>query len=212
MFNAVMNFGLGADIEALGEDVEVLTAADLDLPEVVRSVRSLLASALGPACPLELRLPEESLMVHSDRSEIEQIVLNLAVNARAAMPRGGPFTIEVEGRGDEVILRASDRGVGIAESVRGRIFDPFFTTRRDSGGSGMGLAVVQAAMLRAGGRVEVDSVEGQGATFTLRCDSARVNALSDAGSETTIDRNMTWRSSPWKSGGVPTRMRRARHV
>lgn len=141
---------------------------DLDLPEVIRSVRALLASALGPACPLELRLPDEPLMVRCDRSEIEQIVLNLAVNARAAMPRGGPFSIEVEARGDEVVLRASDRGVGIPESVRGRIFDPFFTTRRDSGGSGMGLAVVQAAMLRAGGRVEVASVEGEGATFTLR--------------------------------------------
>ncbi|RYE83289.1 MAG: sensor histidine kinase, partial [Myxococcales bacterium] len=91
---------------------------DLDLPEVIRSVRSLLASALGPACPLELLLPDEPLMVRCDRSEIEQIVLNLAVNARAAMPRGGPFTLEVRGRGDEVLLWATDRGVGIPEEVR----------------------------------------------------------------------------------------------
>ncbi len=141
---------------------------DLDLPEVIRTTRSLLASALGPACPLELKLTDEPLLVHSDRAEIEQILLNLAVNARSAMPHGGTFTLAVRAIGNEVVLWASDQGVGIPEPVRDRIFDPFFTTRRESGGSGMGLAIVQAAMHRAGGSVEVSSVEGHGTTFTLR--------------------------------------------
>jgi signal transduction histidine kinase len=110
---------------------------------------------------------------------MEQLVLNLALNARDAMPRGGLLTIETRDveiaggtepsapPGHYVMLAVSDEGVGMDEETRKRIFEPFFTTKPEGAGSGLGLATVHRIVERHGGRIRVDSAPGRGSTFQV---------------------------------------------
>ncbi len=140
----------------------------LDLREILQDMTLLLGSMLGDRVRLSVRPGEAPLWVQANQGEIEQIFLNLAGNARDAMPTGGSFAVEAAPTEREVVLVVSDTGAGMAPEVLRRAFEPFFTTRRDSGGTGMGLAVVYGAMKRARGSVEVESEPGQGTRFTLR--------------------------------------------
>jgi signal transduction histidine kinase len=139
-----------------------------DLRDTLVGMESLLRSALGPGIQLRLSLGHEPLKIQANKVEFQQILLNLAFNAREAMPRGGHFCLEGGLLGGQVTLRASDDGVGMTLETQARAFDPFFTTRKERGGTGMGLAIVYGAMRRARGEVSVQSVEGQGTTFELR--------------------------------------------
>jgi len=118
--------------------------------------------------------------VKADQGQIEQVVVNLATNARDAMPRGGPLRIitrnqRVEANrpidglptGDFVALEVIDAGTGMDDAVRERIFEPFFSTKPKDRGVGLGLAMVHGIVTRAGGHVTVDTAPGQGTTFRI---------------------------------------------
>lgn len=108
-------------------------------------------------------------IVSGDAGQLKQVVVNLAVNAIHAMPRGGTLTVrtELESDTDRVRLTVSDTGVGMSEEIRRRIFEPFFTTKDVGMGTGLGLAVVDGIVARHGGEIVVESSPGEGATFVV---------------------------------------------
>jgi signal transduction histidine kinase/CheY-like chemotaxis protein len=150
----------------------------VDLSATIQSVIRLASSALNPRIHIDTQLPAESVFIRGDPAQMEQVVLNLAVNARDAMPDGGRLTFALEtvdlgpGHGHAkagryVLLRVSDTGCGIPEDVRPHIFEPFFTTKPQGKGTGMGLAMVYGIARNHGGWVEVESEVGRGATFSV---------------------------------------------
>ncbi len=106
-------------------------------------------------------------LVAGTAEELREALLNLLNNALEAMPAGGTFTFSAAAEGDRVVIRAADGGCGMSEETRRRVFEPFFTTK-GAQGNGLGLAVVWGIMARHGGEIAVDSVLGQGTTFTIR--------------------------------------------
>jgi two-component system, cell cycle sensor histidine kinase and response regulator CckA len=142
-------------------DVEVL-----DL--VVAELEGLLRSLLGESIVFTFRLAPAPVLVQADHGQLEQIVTNLAVNARDAMPAGGELRVRVaaENSGRIAILEVADTGIGMDAATAERIFDPFFTTK-GTGGTGLGLATVHRIVMESGGDVEVRSTPGSGTTFTI---------------------------------------------
>jgi signal transduction histidine kinase len=153
----------------------------LDLSAVVRGMTGLLRGLLAPKIELATTLDPELDQVSADRSQIEQILVNLATNARDAMPQGGRITIqttiaEVGDRetatseapyGRYVVLRFSDTGCGIDKAALAHIFEPFFTTKERGRGTGLGLASVYGVVKQSGGYITVDSKPDHGASFTI---------------------------------------------
>jgi two-component system cell cycle sensor histidine kinase/response regulator CckA len=146
-------------------------ATPTDLNEVIRKVEGMLGPLLGPDVRLYTDLAAEPCIVMCDATRIEQIVVNLAVNARDAMPEGGPLTMETR-RVDRlgvphVVLIVVDTGVGMdAETLR-RAFDPFFTTKEVGKGTGLGLSTVDGIVAQCGGEISVRSWPGEGTRFKL---------------------------------------------
>jgi CheY-like chemotaxis protein len=138
---------------------------------VINDVASMLRRLLGDDVMLELELAPEPLHVHGDRSMIDQILMNLAVNARDAMPQGGTVSVTTsiaDGGGDEArraCITVRDTGTGIAPDVLPHIFEPFFTTKDVGRGTGLGLATALSIAEQHLGSIEVDSEVGRGATF-----------------------------------------------
>ena len=152
---------------------QVLTPVQLDLGGVVRDSLRVLARVIGEDIELRLALASEPLPMVADASQIEQVLLNLVVNAREAMPAGGRLTITTalvhraprgpaEAPTSWALLIVSDTGCGVDPQVRAQMFEPFFTTKPRGQGSGLGLSTVQAVVDGLGGHVEVDSEVGQG--------------------------------------------------
>ncbi|MCI0702738.1 MAG: ATP-binding protein, partial [Planctomycetia bacterium] len=154
----------------------------LDLNEVVTQSAKLLRRLIGEDVVLATALAPNLDRVKADPTQVEQVILNLAVNAKDAMPRGGKLTIETRGlrlreedralypdlpQGRYVQLAVSDTGVGMSEEVKSRLFEPFFTTKEQGKGTGLGLAVVHGAVKQSGGRVDVYSELGIGTTFKI---------------------------------------------
>jgi signal transduction histidine kinase/ActR/RegA family two-component response regulator len=154
----------------------------VDLHALVREVAALLERTLTRDIALSTRLLAPRATVRGDPSQLQQIVLNLAVNARDAMPEGGSLTFETRalrldeaaGRalsglppGDYVQLTVADSGVGIPVAIHGRVFEPFFTTKPPGQGSGMGLAMVYGIVRNHAGAVDFTSEEGRGTRFTV---------------------------------------------
>jgi hypothetical protein len=146
----------------------------LDLVQAIREVNTLLRQVLDERIELVLDLPRERLWLEIDRGMLEQVVLNLVVNARDAMPLGGPLTLRARaapagacGGGGCAVLSVVDCGVGMSEETRRRIFEPFFTTKGAGQGTGLGLATVRRIVSQCGGRVEVESRLGEGSTFSV---------------------------------------------
>ncbi|HEX6277940.1 MAG TPA: ATP-binding protein [Polyangiaceae bacterium] len=149
----------------------------LDLGELVGGTVSMLRRSLGRAVRLEVELPRQ-LYVHGSRSELQQVLLNLVLNARDAMPHGGTLRIELE-RTTEVAaepaarerfmarLRVADTGVGMDAETAARVFDRYFTTKKRGAGFGLGLSTVREIAKNHGGRVEVESELGRGTAFTV---------------------------------------------
>ncbi len=144
--------------------------------EVITSQQAVLQTAAGSRhqVGLEVRSAAGRVLIAPD--QLERVVLNLVVNARDAMPNGGPIDIAVDavverdedgGTGRFVLIAVGDHGSGIAPSVLTRIFDPFFTTKPRGHGTGLGLAVVDQIVSFAGGFVRVESAVGQGTTFRI---------------------------------------------
>jgi signal transduction histidine kinase/CheY-like chemotaxis protein len=137
----------------------------LDLGEIVRSMAAMLPRLLGSRIAVHVRTPDGPVVVLASRAGLEQILLNLSVNARDAMPDGGDFTLELGAADGMATLHARDTGTGMGETTLTRIFEPFFTTK--SLGTGLGLATVQTRVQEFGGSISASSELGAGATFVL---------------------------------------------
>ena len=155
----------------------------IQLNQTIDDVDKLLRRLLGEHIDLDTRLTPDLWHVRIDPGALEQVIVNLAVNARDAMPRGGKLTIESFntslddqvslgaggdiGAGRYVVVAVSDNGVGMDVDTQLRIFEPFFTTKREGHGTGLGLATCYGLVTQAGGRIAVYSEPGHGSTFKV---------------------------------------------
>jgi signal transduction histidine kinase/CheY-like chemotaxis protein len=160
---------------------QVLRPRVLDLNATVVELEKMLGRVIGEDVHVELRLEAGLGRVLADASQVEQVLMNLAVNARDAMPRGGRLTFRTASArldagaaerlampaGPCVVLEVQDTGTGMDEATRLRIFEPFFTTKEAGKGTGLGLATVYGIVRQSGGAIEVESASGAGTTFRL---------------------------------------------
>jgi PAS domain S-box-containing protein len=161
---------------------QVLRPRVLDLNTVVPDMELMLRRLIGEDVELAIRLAPRLGRVKADRGQIEQVLMNLAANARDAMPEGGRITIETQNvvlappegapdvpaqPGPHVLLVVADTGLGMDEATQARIFEPFFSTKDVGKGTGLGLATVYGIVEQSGGHVSVRSELGLGTTFTI---------------------------------------------
>jgi len=161
---------------------QVLTPAVLNLNALITDMEKMLPRLLGEDIEVTTALGADLGRVKADQGQIEQVVLNLAINARDAMPEGGKLRIETTNveldqvytrthpgsrPGPYVLLSVSDSGVGISPDVMAHIFEPFFTTKEEGKGTGLGLATVYGVVKQSDGYVWVDSAPGKGASFQV---------------------------------------------
>ena len=188
---------------------QVLKPRLLDLNRVLRKMQPMLGRLLGEDVELRVELEAESATICADPHQLEQVVMNLAVNSRDAMPKGGELSIrtgdvewgESDARprpgaraGSYVLLAVSDTGEGMSEETRQHIFEPFFTTKEVGKGTGLGLSMVLGIVEQSGGYIEAESVPGQGATFRIYLprvagnpeDSGKPEAVPAMGGKETI--------------------------
>jgi len=150
------------------------------LGEVVGAMETMLRRLIGPEIDFAILRRADNATVLADPAQIEQVVLNLVINARDAMPRGGRLSVivdevelddaaaAVEGRpGRYARLSVSDTGTGIDDQTRARLFEPFFTTKEQGKGTGLGLSIVYGIVKQSGGHISVASEPGRGATFVI---------------------------------------------
>jgi two-component system, cell cycle sensor histidine kinase and response regulator CckA len=202
-YTALLEAGLPEDDPRRESTTEVLKAADkgkilvrkllkfsqkdsarpalLDVNHELSELQKILERIIGDSVQLRLVLGEHVGCVLADSTQFEQIIMNLVVNARDAMPGGGTVTIETSKAhieteagqmhdvtpGEYVVIRVKDTGVGMEQEVRKRIFEPFFSTKKHAGGTGMGLAIVYGAVKQNGGAIRVDSQPGRGTEFKV---------------------------------------------
>ena len=174
---------------------QVVEPQQLDVNHVIGGISRMLTRLLGERIDFESALPELARSVRADRGQLEQVVVNLAANARDAMPQGGRFHLSTQRvrvvphdpahagvpPGDFVIICAADTGVGIAEAVQARMFEPFYSTKERGRGTGLGLALAYGMVQQAGGFIRVESREGHGARFFVY-----LPACADAPISTTL--------------------------
>ena len=161
---------------------QLLEPVVLDINEVVRAVEAMLRRTIGEDIELSFEASPQLRAVRADPGQLEQVLVNLAVNARDAMPDGGELLIRTrnfdadaefakrDGRmlpGAYVLLEVQDSGTGIPPDVVKHIFDPFFTTKERGHGTGLGLATVYGIVKQSGGHVWVDTAVGKGTTFSI---------------------------------------------
>ncbi|MFA6032518.1 MAG: ATP-binding protein [Myxococcota bacterium] len=161
---------------------QVVELKVLDLNAVTTNVSRILERLLGENIILKISLHESALPVKIDQGQLEQALINMAVNARDAMPDGGELriatsTVRLDSRfcdlhpgatpGEHALLRISDNGIGMTDDVKRRIFEPFFTTKPRERGTGLGLAMVYGAIRQFGGFVVVESMPGKGSSFGI---------------------------------------------
>ncbi|MEP6860188.1 MAG: ATP-binding protein [Deltaproteobacteria bacterium] len=139
----------------------------VDLGELVTETRTMLMRLLGEDVEVVITIADHVAPVFADPGCLVQILLNLAVNARDAMPRGGKISIDVSEHGPRVRLAFSDTGHGMAAELQTKIFEPFFTTKAPGVGTGLGLATVFGIVEQAGGEIAVRSELAVGTTFTI---------------------------------------------
>jgi PAS domain S-box-containing protein len=170
------------------------------LDDAVSGMDTMLRRLIGPEIEFISIRPPEPIRVVADQAQIEQVVLNLVVNARDAMPEGGRLTVKIEEveltdteaatdaegpAGRYARLSVSDTGTGIDQAVRARLFEPFFTTKEQGKGTGLGLSIVYGIVKRSGGHIRVVSEPGRGATFLIYL------PLAAAGSHSSLERPTT---------------------
>jgi PAS domain S-box-containing protein len=161
---------------------QIMDMKVLDINAVIRNLEKMLRRVIGEDIEMSIILAEDLGRVKTDPHQIEQVILNLAVNARDAMPEGGKLTLEAseveldEGGprahilmtpGRYVMLSVSDTGSGMTPEVKDRIFEPFFTTKGEGKGTGLGLSTVYGIIKQSGGYIWVYSEQGQGTTFKI---------------------------------------------
>jgi PAS domain S-box-containing protein len=139
----------------------------LALDEVIADQQRMLGRLLGEDIELVVELGGGEARVRADRGQLEQIVLNLCVNARDAIPGGGRIDVVTRIAGGTVVLEVSDTGTGMSAETRERIFEPFFTTKGLDRGTGLGLSTVYGIVTASGGAIDVQSREGRGTRFVV---------------------------------------------
>jgi len=154
-----------------------VAAERIDLNAAVRGADLLLSRALTPAIPVEYDLAPGALAVEVDPGLLADVLLNLAINARDAMPDGGSLRIHTHADEQFVTLSVADSGVGMPAEVQARVFDPFFTTKDH--GTGLGLSLAYAFARQSDGSIDVASAPGAGTTFTFRFPRATAAATHD---------------------------------
>ena len=172
---------------------QIIEPALLDLNAIVADVRPMLARLIGEDVNVVVGAGRDLAPIKADRGQVEQIVMNLAVNARDAMPKGGTLTIETANveldddyaaahfsakSGQYVALTVTDTGTGMTPEVQARLFEPFFTTKVVGKGTGLGLATVHGIVMRSGGSVGVYSEVGKGASFKVYFPRADAEAIA----------------------------------
>jgi len=160
---------------------QILSPEIVVLNQRVTDMTRMLNRLIGEHIAIDLHLASDLWTVRADAAQLEQVLVNLALNARDAMPQGGRLAIETSNRdvkareaakleispGPFVELRVRDSGVGISPEVQARIFEPFFTTKPKGAGTGLGLSMVYGFVRQSGGAITVDSAPGKGTMFSL---------------------------------------------
>jgi PAS domain S-box-containing protein len=161
---------------------QLLHPISLDVHAVIRNLMAMLTSLIGEQISISLHLDSTPRWVRADPVQLDQVLLNLALNARDAMPEGGTLTIETDlapptdvaagdhvpaEKGPYVRLRVHDTGTGMDPDTKARMFDPFFTTKPQGRGTGLGLATVYGIVHQSGGFIKADSVPERGTTMTI---------------------------------------------
>jgi signal transduction histidine kinase/CHASE3 domain sensor protein len=159
---------------------EVVQARELNLNDAITRMEQILRRTIGEQIELVIDLSERDAIVVADPGQIEQVVLNLVINARDAMPSGGSLSIATAIRrissdgdpagvsvGSYVCMRVSDNGAGMSSEVRDRAFEPFFSTKERGERSGLGLATVYGIVMQSGGHTEIYTDEGVGTTISI---------------------------------------------
>jgi two-component system, cell cycle sensor histidine kinase and response regulator CckA len=187
---------------------QVLHPRVLDLNEIVAGMEPMVRRIIGDDVSVGVRLTPDLAAVEADQAQLERVILNLAANARDAMPEGGRLTIETQNveldddyvasrgegtAGPNVLLAVSDTGVGMSEEVQRHLFEPFFTTKGPGAGTGLGLSTVFGVVKQSGGSIYVYSEQGRGTTFKIYLPAAAAaqidedhaaDAAAEHGSET----------------------------
>ena len=161
---------------------QTLKPAVIDLRDSLADLTHLLNRLVGEKIQLTLVHDKDLSPIRADRRQLEQVIMNLVVNARDAMPEGGPIEVSTQNvtltedltrdracvpAGDYVMVRVADQGIGIAPDKLSKIFEPFFTTKRPGEGTGLGLSTAYGIVKQSGGYIFCDSLPGQGTTFAL---------------------------------------------
>jgi signal transduction histidine kinase len=175
---------------------QILLPAALDLNAALRSIEELLRSSVGGTVRFELRLATALWPVHADPGQVKHTILNLAINARDAMPDGGGVVISTANRtlrpgeqagqlspGDYVVVTVADTGTGMTAEVMNRAFEPFFTTKERGQGSGLGLSQVFGFVRQSHGDVLLDTAPGLGTTISIMLPRVHGGTASKAGQE-----------------------------
>ena len=180
----------------------------LNLSEFLAETRTTLGRLIGEDVDLEVRLAADLWPVHIDPSQVDQVLMNLVVNARDAMPTGGKLIVETTNvrieesycrrhagfrEGDYALLAVSDTGVGMGRETLAQVFEPFFTTKDVGKGTGLGLATVQGIVAQNGGIVTVHSEPGRGTTFRVYLPRMR---------EPSAEAEATEEAAPGRTGGT----------
>lgn len=161
---------------------QVVTPGLVDLNALLTDLNRMLERIIGDNIEIKLKPATNLWPIKTDPNQMEQVVINLAVNARDAMPEGGVLVLETANvpvdaasvasyagmeQGEYVLLSVSDSGTGMSREVQDHLFEPFFTTKAVGEGSGLGLAMVYGIVIQSGGHIDVHSEPGQGTTFTI---------------------------------------------
>ena len=188
---------------------QVIQTRDVDLNEIIRNLMKMVGRTIGEHIELVPRLCDGKLFIHADSGNIEQVIMNLCVNARDAMPGGGRLVIETERtffdgnyckahpgaeEGYYGLITVTDTGSGIDSLIRNQIFDPFFTTKEIGRGTGLGLATAYGIIKQHKGTIQVESEKGCGSTFIVSLplveagehEKIRGPALKPAGGKETV--------------------------